>query len=70
MTDTSIGDSGTWLTDRALIRISGEAKRVIVCNFDDKPGYAGVPNPLYTQPNVTLLLGDAKDTLEQLLDSF
>ena len=49
---------------------AGEAKRVIVCNFDDKPGYAGVPNPLYTQPNVTLLLGDAKDTLEQLLDSF
>ena len=49
---------------------AGEAKRVIVCNFDDKPGYAGVPNPLYTQPNVTLLLGDAKDTLEQLLASF
>jgi NAD/NADP transhydrogenase beta subunit len=27
-----------------------EAKQVIVCNFDDKPGYSGVENTLYTHP--------------------
>ena len=47
-----------------------EAKHIIVCNYDDKPGYAGVPNPLYTQANTVMLLGDAKDSLNKLLNSF
>ncbi len=24
------------------------AKNIIICNFDEKPGYAGVDNPLYS----------------------
>ena len=39
-----------------------EAKNIIVCNYDNKPGYAGVDNPLYTSDNVTLLFwGCGKD---------
>ena len=49
---------------------AAEAKTVIVCNFDTKPGYAGVPNPLYDAPNTILMLGDAKETVAQLADSF
>ena len=45
-----------------------EVKNVIICNFDDKPGYAGVNNPLYKSDNVTLLLGDAKETVRGLID--
>ena len=44
-----------------------KAKAVIVCNYDEKPGYAGVDNPLYTKPGVTLLLGDAGASLDKLL---
>ena len=44
-----------------------QAKEVIICNFDTEPGYAGVDNPLYKKENVTLILGDAKDSLQQLL---
>ena len=45
-----------------------EAKQVIVCNYDLKPGYAGVENPLYTRKKgVYLCLGDAKQTLMQLI---
>ena len=45
-----------------------EAKQVIVCNYDLKPGYAGVENPLYTRKKgVYLCLGDAKQTLIQLM---
>lgn len=44
-----------------------QAKHVIICNYDLKPGYAGVENPLYHKPGVTLLLGDAQATLQSLL---
>jgi NAD(P) transhydrogenase subunit beta len=43
-----------------------EAGKVIVCNLDTRPGYAGVPNPLYEDPAVALLLGDAAQTLAAL----
>jgi len=59
---------GTPIYGMPVLR-AGEAKHVIVCNYDDKPGYAGVPNPLYTQPNTIMLLGDAKETLNKLLSS-
>ncbi|MGI6258686.1 MAG: NAD(P)(+) transhydrogenase (Re/Si-specific) subunit beta [Anaerolineaceae bacterium] len=46
-----------------------DAKHIIFLNFDDKPGYAGVDNPLYTaDPNKAILLaGDAKESLTKLL---
>ena len=45
-----------------------EAPEVIVCNFDLKPGYAGVENPIYTrEKGVYLELGDAKETLMRLM---
>ncbi|MFO7494609.1 MAG: NAD(P)(+) transhydrogenase (Re/Si-specific) subunit beta [Desulfobacterales bacterium] len=43
------------------------AKTVIVCNFDTKPGYSGVANPLYDNPKSILLLGDAKKSASQLI---
>ena len=45
-----------------------EAKEVIVCNYDLKPGYAGVENPLYKRAKgIYLCLGDAKETLLKLI---
>jgi len=46
-----------------------EAKNVIVCNRDTKPGYSGVENSLYSQSNVTMLLGDAKETLNTIINA-
>jgi len=47
---------------------AGKGKHIIICNFDLKPGYAGVPNPLYEMKDkVQLLLGDAKDSIDTLL---
>ncbi len=46
-----------------------EAPHVFVCNFDLKPGYAGVENPLYRRTHgIRLLLGDAKESLQTLID--
>ncbi|MEN6316147.1 MAG: NAD(P)(+) transhydrogenase (Re/Si-specific) subunit beta [Clostridiaceae bacterium] len=48
----------------------GKAKHLIICNYDLKPGYSGVENPLYSKKQgVTLLPGDAKETLSGLLSN-
>ena len=44
-----------------------EAPVSVFCNFDTKPGYAGVPNPMYEADNVLLMLGDAKESVDTLL---
>jgi H+-translocating NAD(P) transhydrogenase subunit beta len=61
-------------TDREGTPISGmpillahQAKAVIVCNLDAKPGYSGVDNPLYEMAKTVMLLGDAKAMLGDLL---
>ena len=46
-----------------------DAKNVIICNFDTKPGYAGVPNPLYESKSTIMMLGDAKETVAELTAS-
>ncbi len=43
-----------------------EARHVVCCNIDDRPGYSGVENPLYQNERTRLLLGDAKKTVEKL----
>ncbi len=45
-----------------------EAKQVICCNLDDKPGYSGVENALYHNPNTLMLLGNARQSVEQMLE--
>lgn len=46
-----------------------DAKHIIICNYDLKPGYAGVENPLYHKAEgVTLLLGDAKVSIKTLIE--
>lgn len=50
------------------ILLVNEAKHVAVCNLDARPGYSGVENPLYENPNTILLFGDAKATLARLLE--
>ncbi len=46
-----------------------QARRIIICNLNTQPGYSGVDNPLYRQPGVILLLGNAKESLAKLLES-
>ncbi|MBF0303117.1 MAG: NAD(P)(+) transhydrogenase (Re/Si-specific) subunit beta, partial [Desulfamplus sp.] len=49
------------------ILMAHEAENIIVCNFDDKPGYSGVPNPLYKNSKTIMLEGDAKETITELI---
>jgi NAD(P) transhydrogenase subunit beta len=44
-----------------------EAKTVIVNKRSMKPGYAGIENQLFFQPKTSMLFGDAKKALQDLL---
>ena len=57
---------GTPISGMPILR-AHEAKTVVVCNKDDKPGYSGVDNPLYASPNTILLTGDAAATARNLI---
>ena len=43
------------------------ARAIIVLKRSLKPGFAGVENPLFALPHCALLLGDARETLGQLV---
>jgi len=43
------------------------AKMVIVNKRSMKPGYAGIENDLFFQPGTSMLFGDAKSVLQQLV---
>ncbi|MBM4087982.1 MAG: NAD(P)(+) transhydrogenase (Re/Si-specific) subunit beta [Planctomycetes bacterium] len=59
--------TGTPISGMPILR-ADEARNVVVCNLDDRPGYSGVDNPLYRCPHTTMLLGDAKATISRLLE--
>jgi NAD(P) transhydrogenase subunit beta len=59
--------SGTPISGMPILR-AHEARQVVVCNLDERPGYSGVDNPLYQDPRTILLLGDAKATVSRLLE--
>ncbi len=59
---------GTPIYGMPVLKVA-DAKEVIVCNYDLKPGYAGVENPLYKRDKgVYLCLGDAKETLMNIIE--
>ncbi|MEL6948257.1 MAG: NAD(P)(+) transhydrogenase (Re/Si-specific) subunit beta, partial [Pseudomonadota bacterium] len=44
-----------------------KAKQVFVSKRGQGKGYSGVENPLFFKDNTRMLYGDAKDSIDQLL---
>jgi NAD/NADP transhydrogenase beta subunit len=61
----AVTTAGTPISGMPIL-LAYEARRVIVFNLDDRPGYSGVENPLYDDPKALLLLGDAKTTVAEV----
>jgi NAD(P) transhydrogenase subunit beta len=43
------------------------SKNVVVLKRSMAPGFAGIDNPLFTDPKTVMLFGDAKDSVEKLV---
>jgi proton-translocating NAD(P)+ transhydrogenase subunit beta len=46
-----------------------QAQQVVVLKRSMNPGFAGIENPLFLNPNTVMLFGDAKDSIEKLTTS-
>jgi NAD(P) transhydrogenase subunit beta len=59
-------DPGSPIYGMPILEVE-EAKHVIVNKRSMKPGYAGIENQLFFQPKTSMLFGDAKKALQDLL---
>ena len=46
-----------------------QAQQVVVLKRSMNPGFAGIDNPLYAEPQTAMLFGDAKDSVVKLSDA-
>ncbi|HSV97136.1 MAG TPA: NAD(P)(+) transhydrogenase (Re/Si-specific) subunit beta [Spirochaetota bacterium] len=58
---------GTPIDGMPVLRAE-DARSIIICNMDRKPGYSGVENTLYGRPGVCFMEGNAADTLNRLIE--
>ena len=47
-----------------------EAKSVIVNKRSLSPGFSGIPNPLFARNNTSMLFGDAKESMQDLVNDY
>jgi len=47
-----------------------EAQTVIVNKRSLSPGYAGIPNPLFAKDNTYMLFGDARESIQAVVDEY
>ena len=46
-----------------------KAHNVVVLKRSMRPGFAGVDNPLYTEPQTQMLVGDARESVVKLVQA-
>lgn len=47
-----------------------EAQTVIVNKRSLSPGFSGIPNPLFAKDNTSMLFGDAKESMQELVNEY
>jgi NAD(P) transhydrogenase subunit beta len=59
-------ESGNPVSGMPILNVDS-AKSVVVLKRSMSPGYAGIPNPLFTDPKTGMFFADAKTGLAEIL---
>ena len=62
-------DSSSPIAGMPILEVS-DAGTVIVNKRSLSTGFSGIPNPLFAEENVSMLFGDAKDTMQELVNLY
>jgi NAD(P) transhydrogenase subunit beta len=62
-------DSGSPIAGMPVLDVA-EARNVIVNKRSLSPGFSGIPNPLFARDNTNMLYGDAKESMQQLVNEY
>ena len=65
----AIDAEGTPISGMPILH-AHKAGNIICCNFDEKPGYSGVENPLYRNEKTIMLPGDAKNSIREIMAEY
>ena len=61
-------NSGSPIYGMPILNVD-DAKQVVVLKRSMSPGFAGIDNPLFLNPRTVMLFGDAKDSVDRLIQS-
>jgi len=59
-------DESSPIAGMPVLNVS-EAKHVIVNKRSLSPGFSGIPNPLFAEDNTSMLFGDARESMQELV---
>jgi len=62
-------DEGSPIAGMPVLEV-WEARSVIVNKRSLSPGFSGIPNPLFANDNTSMLFGDAKQSMQDLVDAY
>jgi NAD(P) transhydrogenase subunit beta len=62
-------DDSSPIAGMPVLNVS-EAGQVIVNKRSLSPGFSGIPNPLFAKDNTSMLFGDAKESLQELVNEY
>ncbi|MFW6385380.1 MAG: NAD(P)(+) transhydrogenase (Re/Si-specific) subunit beta [Halodesulfurarchaeum sp.] len=66
---TANTDDSSPIAGMPILNVS-EARTVIVNKRSLSPGFSGIPNPLFAKDNTSMLFGDAKESMQQLVNEY
>jgi NAD(P) transhydrogenase subunit beta len=66
---TALSDAPSPIAGMPVLEV-WEARTVIVNKRSLSPGYAGIPNPLFTRDNSYMLFGDAKESMQAVVAEY
>lgn len=62
-------DDGSPISGMPVLNVS-DARSVIVNKRSLSPGFSGIPNPLFAEDDTNMLFGDAKETMQELVNVY